>query len=214
MPDLIISDIMMPKVDGLQLCRKLKNDVHTSHIPIILLTARVTYQQVKEGFEIGADDYITKPFNASNLLVRVKSLIDNRERLRRLFEKRSPMETALQEMPSIDDRFLKKVYEIVDTNISDADFNIEQFSEEIGMSRANLYRKIKALTNLSPNEFIKDIRLRIAVRYLRETSLSISEISYKTGFNSPAYFTNCFKKAFGVSPSEFLVNEGAIGLKH
>jgi DNA-binding response OmpR family regulator len=207
MPDLVISDIMMPKVDGLQLCRKLKNDIHTSHIPIILLTARVTYQQVREGFEIGADEYITKPFNANNLLLRVKALIDNRERLRRLFEKKSPIESTYPEMPSMDDRFLRKVYDIVDANVSESDFNIEQFSTEIGMSRANLYRKIKALTNLSPNEFIKDIRLRIAVKYLRETSLSISEISYKTGFNSPAYFTNCFRKAFGVSPSEFLVKE-------
>lgn len=207
MPDLVISDVMMPKMDGLQLCRRLKNDIHTSHIPIILLTARATFQQVKEGFDIGADEYVTKPFSASNLLLKAKALIDNRERLKKLFERKAPVEIISTDLPSLDDRFLKKVYEIVDQNISDADFNIEKFSEEIGMSRANLYRKIKALTNLSPNEFIKDIRLRIAVKYLRESSLTISEISYKAGFNSPAYFTNCFKKAYGVSPSEFLEND-------
>lgn len=212
MPDLVISDVMMPKMDGLQLCRKLKNDIHTSHIPIILLTARFAFQQVKEGFEIGADEYVTKPFSASSLLLKVKALIDNRERLKKLFERKSPVEIISADLPSIDDRFLKKVYEIVDQNISDADFNIEKFSEEIGMSRANLYRKIKALTNQSPNEFIKDLRLRIAIKYLRESSLTISEISYKAGFNSPAYFTNCFKKAYGVSPSEFLENDSHSGL--
>lgn len=215
MPDLVISDVMMPKMDGLQLCRKLKNDLRTSHIPIVLLTARVSFQQVKEGFEIGADEYVTKPFSASGLLLKVKSLIDNRERLKKLFERKSPVELAPVDIPSIDDRFLKKVYEIIDQNISDADFNIEKFSEEIGMSRANLYRKIKALTNQSPNEFIKDIRLRIAVKYLRESSMTISEVSYKAGFNSPAYFTNCFKKAYGVSPTEFLErgHQTAIGEK-
>ena len=206
MPDLVISDIMMPEIDGLQLCLKLKNDIHTSHIPIILLTARTTYLQVKEGFEVGADDYIIKPFNANILRAKVNSIISNRERLRQSFGQKLPFELTASETTSKDEQFLKKIYQIIEKNISNPDFNIEHFSEEIGMSRAGLYRKIKFLTNLAPNEFIKHYRLQVSLKYLRETDLSISEISYKTGFNNPAYFTNCFKKVHKISPSEYLQN--------
>jgi signal transduction histidine kinase/AraC-like DNA-binding protein len=208
MPDLIISDIMMPEIDGLQLCLKLKNDIHTSHIPIILLTARTTYLQVKEGFDVGADDYITKPFNANMLRIKVNSVISNRERLRHSFGKKLPFELPASETTSMDEQFLKKIYQIIEKNISNPDFNIEHFSDDIGMSRASLYRKIKSLTNYSPNEFIKNYRLQAAIKYLRETDLSVSEIAYKTGFNDPAYFTNCFKKAHKVSPSEYLQKIG------
>ncbi|MDX9882957.1 MAG: two-component regulator propeller domain-containing protein [Prolixibacteraceae bacterium] len=210
-PDLVISDIMMPEIDGLQLCLKLKNDVHTSHIPIILLTARTTYQQVKEGFDVGADDYITKPFNSNMLRIKINSVISNRERLRQSFGKKLPFELPASETNSTDELFLKKIYQIIEKNISNPDFDIEHFSDEIGMSRASLYRKIKSLTNCSPNEFIKNYRLQVALKYLRETDLPISEISYKTGFNTPAYFTNCFKKAHKVSPSEYLQNMNTPG---
>ncbi len=210
-PDLVISDIMMPEIDGLQLCLKLKNDIHTSHIPIILLTARTTYIQVKEGFEVGADDYITKPFNANMLRIKVTSVISNRERLRQSFGKKLPFELAASETTSMDEQFLKKVYQIIEKNISNTDFDIEHFSDEIGMSRASLYRKIKSLTNFSPNEFIKNYRLQVALKYLRETDLSISEISYKTGFNTPAYFTNCFKKVHKLSPSEYIQRNNISG---
>jgi len=208
MPDLVISDIMMPGIDGLQLCTKLKNNIYTSHIPIILLTARTTYLQVKEGFEVGADDYITKPFSGSLLRLKVDSVIKNRERLRQSYSKILPFELTSSETTSLDEQFLKKVCQIIDRNISNPGFNIEYFSDEVGMSRASLYRKIKSLTNSSPNEFIKNYRLQVAIKYLRETELPVSEISYKLGFNDPAYFTNCFKKEYKVSPSEYIQNIG------
>lgn len=208
MPDLIISDIMMPGIDGLQLCSKLKNNIQTSHIPVILLTARTTFLQVKEGFEVGADDYITKPFSGSLLRLKVDSVIRNRGRLKQSYRKMLPFELSSSDTTSLDKQFLEKVRQIIDKNISNPDFNIEHFSDEIGLSRASLYRKIKALTNLSPNEFIKNYRLQVAVKYLRETDLPISEISYKLGFNDPAYFANCFKKEFKVSPTKYLQNLG------
>jgi YesN/AraC family two-component response regulator len=204
MPDLIISDIMMPEIDGLQLCLKLKNDIHTSHIPIILLTARTTYLHVKEGFEVGADDYIIKPFNANLLRLKINSVLANRERLKQSLGKKLPFELTASETTSMDEQFLSKVYQIIEKNISNPDFLIDDLSKEIGMSRASLYRKIKALTDSSANEFIKKYRLQVAKKYLRETDLSISEISYKTGFKNPAYFTNCFKKAYKMSPSKYL----------
>jgi AraC-like DNA-binding protein len=138
------------------------------------------------------------------LRIKVNSVISNRERLRQSFSKKLPFELPASGTTSMDELFLKKIYQIIEKNISNPDFDIEQFSDEIGMSRASLYRKIKSLTNYSPNEFIKSYRLQVALKYLRETDLPISEISYKTGFNNPAYFTNCFKKAHKVSPSEYL----------
>ena len=204
MPDLIISDIMMPEIDGLQLCMKLKNELHTSHIPIILLTARTTYLHVKEGFEVGADDYIIKPFNANLLRIKVNSVLTNRERLKQSLGKKMPFELTVAETTSLDEQFLSNLYKAIEKNISNPDFHIENLSKEIGMSRASLYRKIKALTDLSANEFIKKFRLQVAQKYLRETDLSISEISYKTGFNNPAYFTNCFKKEYKMSPSKYV----------
>jgi signal transduction histidine kinase/ligand-binding sensor domain-containing protein/AraC-like DNA-binding protein len=205
-PDLIISDIMMPEIDGLQLCGKLKTDIHTSHIPIILLTARTTYLHVKEGFEVGADDYITKPFNGNLLRLKVNSIIKNRERLKISFGKKIPFEISPSDSKSLDSQFLNKISKIIEKNIANPDFDIEHFSDDVGMSRANLYRKIKSLTNFAPNEFIRNYRLQIALKYLRETDLSISEISYKTGFSNPAYFTNCFKKFHNISPAGFRQN--------
>ena len=160
-PDLIISDIMMPEIDGLQLCIKLKHEIHTSHIPIILLTARTTYLQIKEGFEVGADDYITKPFNASILRFKVSSVIRNRELLRQSFGKKLPFELAASDIKSIDGQFLKKIYQIIEKNISNPDFDIEYFSDEIGMSRASLYRKIKSLTNTHPMNLSKTTGCRL-----------------------------------------------------
>jgi YesN/AraC family two-component response regulator len=195
---------MMPGMNGLELCSKLKSDIHTSHIPIILLTAMATFRQIKEGFEVGSDDYITKPFNAEILKMKVDSLIANRERMRKAFEKKFPFEQTRGESTSVDEEFLEKVYSVLENHISDSEFNIDIFSKEIGMSRANLYRKIKALSNLAPNDLIKNYRLKTSTKLLEEKRYSISEISYKVGFSTPAYFANSFKKAFGISPTQYI----------
>lgn len=208
MPDLIISDIMMPEVDGLQLCQQLKRDLHTSHIPIILLTARTTFIQVKEGFDMGADDYLIKPFNMNILKLKINGVLENRERLKQAFGKKLPFELSESETSSVDEQFMHKVYQAIEKNLSNPDFLIDDLSSEVGMSRASLYRKIKALTNSSANEFIKNYRLQVAIKYLREKDLSISEIAYKTGFKNPAYFTNCFKKAYKMSPTKYLQSIG------
>jgi signal transduction histidine kinase/ligand-binding sensor domain-containing protein/DNA-binding response OmpR family regulator len=206
LPDLMISDIMMPGMNGLELCAKIKNDIQTSHIPIILLTALATFRQIKEGFEVGADDYITKPFNSDILKMKVDSLISNRSRLRKSFGKKFPFELTQVKTTSLDDEFIEKVYLILEKYLADSNFNIETLSKEIGMSRANLYRKVKSLTDMSPNELIKNYRLRTAMKYLAEKRHSISEVSYMVGFSTPAYFTNSFRKAYNLSPSEFIEN--------
>lgn len=206
MPDIIISDIMIPEIDGLQLCLKLKNDISTCHIPIILLTARTTYLKIKEVYEVGADDYIIKPFSANLLRLKIKNVLINRERLKQAMGENLSYELTSAETVSMDEQFLQKVYQIVEKNISNPNFMIDDLSREVGMSRSSLYRKIKALTNYSANEFIKNYRLRVASKYLRETDLPISEIAYKTGFNNPAYFTNCFRKFYKTSPTNYVQN--------
>lgn len=202
LPDLIISDIMMPGMDGIHLCRLLKEDIRTGHIPVILLTARVTVLQVQEGFEAGADEYITKPFNAGLLTTRVKNLIASRERLRLLFEQKSGEPNIELPSSSMDSRFMNSVYDFLNRNMSDPELDIDLFCREVGMSRTNLYRKIKSVTNLSPSELIRNTRLKYAAKYLKETDMPISEIAYDVGFSSPSYFTKTFRAFFGISPTE------------
>lgn len=202
-PDIIISDIMIPEIDGLQLCLQLKKNISTCHIPIILLTARTTYLKIKEVYEVGADDYIIKPFSANLLRLKIKNVLTNRERLKQVLGEKLPYELSSAEMTSMDEQFLEKTYQVVEKNISNPDFMIDDLSKEVGMSRSSLYRKIKALTNYSANEFIKNYRLKVASKYLCETNLSISEIAYKTGFNNPSYFTNCFRKFYKTSPTNY-----------
>ena len=202
LPDLIVSDIMMPIMDGMQLCHQLKNDLRTGHIPIILLTARVTVMQIQEGFEIGADDYITKPFNAKLLLVRIQNLIASREKLKELFGQHSSI--AFPELPtaSADSKFMDLVYKYIYEHLTEPDLNIDNLCREIGLSRSNFYRKIKALSDLTANELIRDTRMRFAAKYIRESNSTIAEIAYAVGFSSPAYFTKIFRAFFNESPSE------------
>jgi AraC-like DNA-binding protein len=169
-----------------------------------LLTALTTFSQIKEGFEVGADDYILKPFNSELLKLKVHNLIMNRERLKKAFSKKFPFGTVNAETSSFDNQFLEKIYAIIDKNLSDSEFDLDAFSEEIGMSRANLYRKVKALTNFAPNELLKNYRMKAALKLLLENKHSVSEISYMVGFSTPAYFSNCFKKTYQLSPSEYL----------
>jgi DNA-binding response OmpR family regulator/signal transduction histidine kinase len=202
-PDIIISDIMMPGMDGVELCRRLKTDERTSHIPIILLTAKNTEENTLEGLENGADDYIPKPFNTSILKARVKNLYQSRLLLRNKFLK-EPEASVKEISPSKpDERFLKKAYEIVEKYIENPDFDVHQFSSELGMSRAQLYRKIDAVSGQSVHEFIRIVRLKKAAGLLADSDLAVSEIVSKVGFNSFAYFTKSFKDYFGVTPSQY-----------
>jgi DNA-binding response OmpR family regulator/signal transduction histidine kinase len=202
-PDIIISEIIIPGIDGLELCRRLKTDERTSHIPIILLTAKNSEENVIEGLENGADDYISKPFNVSILKSRVKNLCQSRVILHNKFIQES--NASVKEISSslIDERFLKKAFEIVEKNIADPAFDVQILSSELGMSRAQLYRKINAVSGQSVNEFIKIIRLKKAAELLLNSNLSISEIVSKVGFNSFAYFTKSFRVYFGVPPSQY-----------
>ncbi|NDW09647.1 hybrid sensor histidine kinase/response regulator [Dysgonomonas sp. 520] len=203
MPDLIISDVMMPKMDGMEMATILKKDLRTGHIPIIMITAKSMPEDMKLGYETGADDYITKPFNSSVLIARVKNIIQSREKLKDIYGKRFSLETLGVETTSADDKFLQKLYKAIENNVSNPELNLDSFSKEIGMSKANLYRKIKALTNLSPNEFIRNFRLEMAAKILKETKLPVSEVYVAVGFNSHAYFSNCFKALYGISPTEY-----------
>lgn len=203
-PDLIISDIMMPVMDGLELCRKLKNDLHTSHIPVILLTARITILQIKEGLQTGADDYITKPFEAELLKVKANNIILNRKRIKEAFVKNFNVNLPGPITGNPDDIFLTRAYDFVKQNIGNADLSIEQFGEQLQLSRTHLYRKIKALTGMSPSLFISTLRLKVAAELLLDTSLTVSEISYKVGFNNPSYFTSSFKRLYGVAPTDYV----------
>ena len=199
-PDLIISDIMMPKRDGNELCRILKEDIRTSHIPIILLTARAGTENRIEGLEEGADDYVIKPFVARELLARVKNLITLRETLRKRFSSERLLKSAELLVPSMDQGFLQKAMEIVDRHMSDEGFGIDDFSREIGLSRTQLHRKLIALTDCSARDFLRRLRLERASDLLHRDTGNISEIAYQVGFRDPSHFAKCFRKQFGVPP--------------
>lgn len=201
-PDLIISDIMMPEMDGLELCRLLKRDERTSHIPVILLTARADSPSKIKGLEGGADAYLTKPFNEQELLVRIKSLLNLRRRLQQRYQQAQPFEYEPEGGFRQEDRFIKRVQILLETNLADEDFTVEMLSRELGMSRSQVFKKIKALTGRSIAQYMRSYRLHRAEQLLRTTSLSISEIAYSVGFKDPAYFSRVFSKTFGQSPSE------------
>ena len=200
-PDLIISDLMMPKKDGYQLCNEIKQDEVTSHIPIILLTAKAERKDKLAGLELGADDYLVKPFDSQELQIRVKNLIEIRRKLHAIFRDVNIREEKL--LNPVDQRFMERVMEIITANLSDEQFDVQQFGREIGMSGTQLRRKMNALTGQSPNQFIRSQRLKEAARLIREEQQTVSEAAYLTGFNSLSYFSKCFKEEFGRVPSEY-----------
>jgi DNA-binding response OmpR family regulator len=204
-PDLVISDWMMPKMDGVELCRQLKTMEATSHIPFILLTAKATIESKLTGLETGADEYITKPFHTEELLVRVKNLIEGRKKLRERYSRESTFLPA--SVSSVDEKFIQKVLTIMEANISNADFDVKVFGREIGMSSMQLHRKLTALTNQSPGEFIRIFRLKRAALLLSNNYGNISEIAFSVGFNSLTYFTKCFKDQYGKTPSDYLAHQ-------
>lgn len=197
-PDLVMSDVMMPVMDGLELCRRLKSDVTTSHIPVLLLTARDMDDSRADAYNCGADGYIVKPFSEDVLLARVKNLIDSRQQLRDAFGGGSDGLNPTKE----DKKFTVKLREAIQQHLDDSDFSVEQLGGELGLSRAQLYRKVKAMTGLSPVEILREARLRRADRLLAMTDKTVAEIAYETGFSSPSYFTKCYKDYFGCPPKD------------
>lgn len=204
LPDLVISDIMMPKKDGLQLCSEIKQDLRTGHIPVIIITAKSMVMHIKEGFQCGADDYIVKPFNMDVLLSRIRNILSSRERLKELYGKRFSLESLGIETTSADDRFMQKLFGVIEQYLSDPGLNVETLCKGVGMGRASFYRKLRAITDLSPVELIRNKRLEIAAKMLLETDMNVSEISDRIGFNSHAYFATCFRTMFGMSPTEYV----------
>jgi len=209
-PDIIISDVMMPIMDGNELCRRVKKDERTSHIPVILLTARASKESRIEGLETGVDDFITKPFDGDELQVRVKNLINQRKQIRVILERKiSKSHTSKvlnfedSGITSMDESFLQKVFKILREQHSDPQFNADKFARAIGLSRVQVNRKIKALTGYTTGELIRVYRLTRGAELIKNESATIAEIAYDVGFNSPSYFTECFRKQFGQSPSEF-----------
>jgi signal transduction histidine kinase/DNA-binding response OmpR family regulator len=202
-PDLIISDIMMPGVDGYELCRVLKNDVQTSHIPIILLTARASEENILQGLETGADDYITKPFNTKILEARIKNLIDIRSQLQKNLNREMTLQPVKTSVSKIDREFLKELQDVIKKNLSDPEFNVEELCKKLYMGNTTLYRKIQALCGQTPTEFIRSCRLKRAAQLLESGFGSVTEVAFEVGFSSRTYFTKCFKQRFNQLPSNF-----------
>ncbi|HYG38574.1 MAG TPA: response regulator [Cytophagales bacterium] len=203
-PNLIISDLMMPEMDGMEFCLRIKEDFEISHIPVILLTAKTDEESKIEGYEKGADDYITKPFSKDLLMARIDNLIRSRNKLRESFKEKVILEPKKVTVSSPDEKFLVKAMEIVESNIHNSEFDATEFVKGMGMSRSLVYMKLKELINLSPAEFIKITRLKRACQLLKEKKYRISDVCYMIGFTDPHYFTISFKKLYGKTPTEFI----------
>lgn len=205
-PDIIVSDVMMPVMDGMAFCRLMKEDMRTSHIPFILLTAKDTMQDRMDGYSIGADSYITKPFSAGLLQTRVKNLLETKQKLAALYSTAITQKQAYvtESMNKLDKEFMDKVNRIIEDNLDSEQINVAFIAEQMNMSHSTLYRKIKALTSLSANEIIRKLKLQKAEQLLLSGKYSVSEISYMIGFSTPTYFRQCFKEEFGQSPTEYL----------
>lgn len=204
--DLIISDVMMPIMDGMEMCNEIKTNIKTSHIPVVLLTAKTSQESQKTGYQIGADAYITKPFDANILEVRVTNLLESRKNLINKFKKDVILQPKELTITSADELFLKKAIDIVEKNLSNPEFTIPDFIEEMGTSRSVLYRKLKALTDQSISEFIKTIKLKRAAQLISKSDMNISEIAYDLGFNDLKHFRKSFQKMFNALPSQYRDN--------
>jgi signal transduction histidine kinase/ligand-binding sensor domain-containing protein/DNA-binding response OmpR family regulator len=214
-PDLVVSDIMMPGLDGRSLCFQLKNDERTSHIPIILLTALSDMENRIEGLDLGADSYITKPFHPKHLIVRVKKLLQLRKVLHEKYNRQiDQVQIGLNYEPqeiekaSVDEQFIQRLIEIVEKHMSDSNFELDDLCHELGMKYLQLYRKVKAITSLTLKQFIMTIKMKTAAKMIETGKFNISEVAYDVGFSSPAYFSESFKKYFGMTPTEYLQKTG------
>jgi len=200
---LVVSDVMMPEMNGFELCRTLKTNIEYSHIPIILLTAKATIQSKIEGIELGADDYIEKPFSTEYLLARIANLLSNQEKLRQAFTSSPFVNAQTIALTKADEAFLEKLTEVIKSNISEPEFNVDILAEKMNMSRSSLHRKIKGIAQITPNEFIQLERLKMAAQLIQSQEYKINEVCYIVGFNSSSYFAKCFQKQFGVLPKDF-----------
>jgi signal transduction histidine kinase/DNA-binding response OmpR family regulator/streptogramin lyase len=210
-PDIIISDIMMPEMDGFELCRRIKTDIETSHIPVVLLTARSLEEDKIEGYQTGADEYLPKPFNIHVLKARLKNLLEARQRLKEKFMSTGGVLPASEVTTNtLDEVFLDKVTKVILENISDPDFSLENLLEKVGISRSHFFRKINSLTGQNPSNFIRTVRLKYAAGLLLQRHHSIKEISYLAGFNSSAYFSKTFRELFGKTPQQYIEEESAV----
>lgn len=204
-PDLVISDIMMPVMDGLELCSRLKNDIHTSHIPVILLTAKAMIEHWVEGLETGADDYIPKPFNLKVLQLKISNLIESRRKLRQLYSRNENVAPTEITSNQLDQQFIERAYQVIERHLQEPEFPVDQFAREMMVSKSLLFKKIKAITGNSIIDFVNLYKLRKAVAQMASgTSHNISEIAFEAGFNDPKYFSRIFRKVYGVPPSEYV----------
>jgi len=203
LPDLVISDVMMPEVDGLTLCQRLKGHATTLHIPVILLTARAATEDKIAGLLTGADDYLTKPFHARELAARAGNLIEERKRLREHFGRQLLLQPTPAKIQSADEVFLERVIRAVEDHLSEPGFDVEGLGQEVGLSRVQLYRKLYALTGQPPSDFIRTLRLRRAATLLAQRAGNVSEVAYRVGFKEASYFSRCFSQMYGCPPSEY-----------
>ena len=208
-PDIIISDIMMPEMSGTEMCLKIKNDFDICHIPVILLTALSSTEQSIEGLQRGADDYISKPFNAKVLLARCNNLVRNRIILQKKFNEQKDFDTQSLASNPIDQKFMDTINKIIEENLNNMEFDMNTLAKELGLSRSSLYAKFKALTGMTPNDFVLNCKLKRAATLLTgRPDLQIAEISDMLGFGSPRYFTRCFKAQFDTTPAEYRKKTG------
>ena len=204
-PELILSDVMMPEIDGFELCRKIKSNLYTSHIPFILLTAKGEVEDFVEGLETGADDYISKPFNMDVLVAKIAGIIENRRKLKKKFLSLEEVTPSELTSSKLDEKFLSKINELIEIHYTDPMFDVDTFASKMFVSRSQLYKKLKAITGLSTNDYLTVFRLKKSVELLKKGDLQINEIAYNTGFNDPKYFSRVFKKYYNCSPSEFVM---------
>lgn len=208
-PNIILTDVVMPVMDGLELCERVKTKTATSHIPVLMITAKSSQESELEGLQNGADDYIRKPFDIHLLQLKLNNIMKQREYLRRRFNREITLQPKEVTVTSTDELFLQQAIEVVEKHMTNTDFNVEMMVKEMGHSRSNLYLKFKEITGLSSSEFIRTIRLKRAVQLFDQSDFSVKEIMYMTGFNTASYFSKCFKKQFGVIPSEYVAKRKA-----
>jgi len=203
LPDLVITDVSMPGMDGNRFCRNMKNDERTSHIPVIMLTAKVAEEQQIEGLESGADLYLTKPFSVLVLQNYISNLLKAKELLRKLYSQKIYLEPLDVEVGTVDKQFMERLMGIIEDNLGNAEFNVSHLSRKIGMSKAVLYKKFDALVHIPIGEFIKTMRLKKAALILANDKLNINQVAWEVGFNDSKYFSKEFKRFFGKTPSEY-----------
>ena len=207
-PDIVLSDIMMPKMSGIEMCRKIKSNFETSHIPVILLTAQTAEEYTMQGLKMGADDYVTKPFNVKHLFMRCNNLVNSRKLLQKKYAKQMDNNVDILATNSADHQFMEQCVACIEQNLDNPDFDVNMFAQAMNTGRTKLFLKIKGITGQTPNDFILNIRLKKAQMLLKQMDTkTVSEIAYEVGFNSPSYFIKRFRELFGVTPAQYQKGE-------